>query len=83
VSTGLGWLEPLRSSVPELDTPQWEQLSGFVDRDGRWRLTGEKCWVSRLLESAAFVVFVRDPDGTGIEQLGRLGTTEPDLADRE
>ena len=34
-----------------------------LDRNGRWRLTGEKCWVSRLLESAAFVVFVRDPDG--------------------
>jgi alkylation response protein AidB-like acyl-CoA dehydrogenase len=32
-------------------------------RGGRWRLTGEKCWVSRLTEAAAFVVFVRDPDG--------------------
>ena len=30
---------------------------------GSWRLTGEKCWVSRLSEAAAFVVFVRDPDG--------------------
>lgn len=34
-----------------------------LDRDGRWRLTGEKCWVSRLTEAAAFVTFVRDPDG--------------------
>lgn len=32
-------------------------------RDGTWRLTGEKCWVSRLMESAGFVVFFRDPDG--------------------
>ena len=29
---------------------------------GRWLLTGEKCWVSRLTDAAAFVVFVRDPD---------------------
>lgn len=29
---------------------------------GLWQLTGEKCWVSRLTEAAAFVVFVRDPD---------------------
>ncbi|MFE6894775.1 acyl-CoA dehydrogenase [Streptomyces sp. NPDC057694] len=28
-----------------------------------WRLTGEKCWVSRLKESAAFVVFAKDPNG--------------------
>ena len=34
-----------------------------VRRDGTWRLTGEKCWVSRLMESAGFVVFFRDPDG--------------------
>lgn len=33
-----------------------------VRRDGTWRLTGEKCWVSRLMESAGFVVFFRDPD---------------------
>jgi alkylation response protein AidB-like acyl-CoA dehydrogenase len=30
---------------------------------GRWLLTGEKYWVSRLTEAAAFVTFVRDPDG--------------------
>jgi alkylation response protein AidB-like acyl-CoA dehydrogenase len=34
-----------------------------LGRGGQWRLTGEKCWVSRLSEAAAFVVFVRDPDG--------------------
>lgn len=32
--------------------------------DGTWRITGEKRWVSRLEESDAFVVFVRDPDGS-------------------
>ena len=32
-------------------------------RDGTWRISGEKCWVSRLIESAGFVVFFRDPDG--------------------
>lgn len=32
-------------------------------RDGTWRISGEKCWVSRLMESAGFVVFFRDPDG--------------------
>ncbi|WP_436536312.1 acyl-CoA dehydrogenase family protein [Actinoplanes sp. HUAS TT8] len=30
--------------------------------DGLWRLSGEKCWVSRLAEAAAFVVFVRGPN---------------------
>ncbi|GAA4474309.1 acyl-CoA dehydrogenase family protein [Phytohabitans houttuyneae] len=34
-----------------------------LHRDGRWRVSGEKCWVSRLVESAGFVVFLRDPDG--------------------
>jgi len=34
-----------------------------LGKGGRWRLTGEKCWVSRLTEAAAFVTFVRDPDG--------------------
>lgn len=32
-------------------------------RDGPWGINGEKCWVSRLVESAGFVVFFRDPDG--------------------
>lgn len=32
-------------------------------RDGTWRISGEKCWVSRLIESDGFVVFFRDPDG--------------------
>ncbi|WP_329474438.1 acyl-CoA dehydrogenase family protein [Kribbella sp. NBC_01484] len=32
-------------------------------RDGTWQITGEKCWVSRLIESTGFVVFFRDPDG--------------------
>jgi alkylation response protein AidB-like acyl-CoA dehydrogenase len=32
-------------------------------RDGTWRISGEKCWVSRLMESSGFVVFFRDPDG--------------------
>lgn len=29
------------------------------DRDGRWRISGKKVWVSRLLESSAFVIFFR------------------------
>jgi hypothetical protein len=29
---------------------------------GGWWLNGEKCWVSRLTESAAFVVFFKDDD---------------------
>ncbi|GAA2375288.1 hypothetical protein GCM10010170_078720 [Dactylosporangium salmoneum] len=33
-----------------------------LDRDGRWRITGKKVWVSRLVESSAFVVFFRAPD---------------------
>lgn len=33
-----------------------------LHRDGRWRVDGEKCWVSRLVESAVFVIFFRDPD---------------------
>jgi alkylation response protein AidB-like acyl-CoA dehydrogenase len=37
--------------------------SADVRRDGTWRINGEKCWVSRLVESAGFAVFFRDPDG--------------------
>jgi alkylation response protein AidB-like acyl-CoA dehydrogenase len=33
-----------------------------LHRDGTWRLHGEKCWVSRLVEAAGFVIFFRDPD---------------------
>jgi alkylation response protein AidB-like acyl-CoA dehydrogenase len=29
---------------------------------GGWWINGEKCWVSRLTESAAFVVFFKNPD---------------------
>lgn len=32
--------------------------------DGGWGVNGEKCWVSRLTESAAFVVFFKNPLGT-------------------
>jgi alkylation response protein AidB-like acyl-CoA dehydrogenase len=31
-------------------------------RDGLWLISGEKVWVSRLVEAAGFVVFFRDPD---------------------
>jgi alkylation response protein AidB-like acyl-CoA dehydrogenase len=31
-------------------------------RDSRWRVSGEKCWVSRLVEAAGFVIFLRDPE---------------------
>jgi alkylation response protein AidB-like acyl-CoA dehydrogenase len=44
------------SRIQELTT------QATLHRD-RWLLTGEKCWVSRLVEAAAFVVFFRDPDG--------------------
>lgn len=30
---------------------------------GRWLLSGEKVWISRLCEAAGLVVFFRDPDG--------------------
>jgi alkylation response protein AidB-like acyl-CoA dehydrogenase len=33
-----------------------------LHRTGRWLLTGEKCWVARVNEACAFVVFFRDPD---------------------
>ncbi|NJC66444.1 hypothetical protein HC028_18315 [Planosporangium flavigriseum] len=46
-----------------------------LHRDGRWRLCGEKCWVSRLVEAAGFVVFFRDPDG-------RIAAAVVDAADR-
>lgn len=29
----------------------------------RWVISGEKCWVSRLVEASGIVVFFRDPDG--------------------
>jgi alkylation response protein AidB-like acyl-CoA dehydrogenase len=41
-----------------------EITTAAIERNGRWHLKGEKCWVSRLVESSAFVVFVRDPAGS-------------------
>jgi alkylation response protein AidB-like acyl-CoA dehydrogenase len=32
-------------------------------RDGRWRLSGTKTWISRLEEAAVFIVFFTDPAG--------------------
>jgi alkylation response protein AidB-like acyl-CoA dehydrogenase len=46
-----------------------------LHHDGRWRVSGEKCWVSRLVESAGFVVFFRDPDS-------RITAAVIDAADR-
>jgi alkylation response protein AidB-like acyl-CoA dehydrogenase len=37
--------------------------SAHSQQDGRWRVLGEKCWVSRLVEASGFVVFFRAPDG--------------------
>lgn len=34
-----------------------------LSRGGRWLISGEKIWVSRLTEAAGLVVFFRDPDG--------------------
>ncbi|MGW0656614.1 acyl-CoA dehydrogenase family protein, partial [Streptomyces umbrinus] len=44
------------SRLPEITTRA-------VEGRGGWRLTGEKCWVSRLEEASAFVVFFKDPGG--------------------
>jgi alkylation response protein AidB-like acyl-CoA dehydrogenase len=46
-----------------------------LHRDGRWLVSGEKCWVSRLVEAAGFVVFFRDPDS-------RITAAVVDAADR-
>lgn len=35
----------------------------MVATGGRWLISGEKVWVSRLVEAAGLVVFFRDPDG--------------------
>ncbi|HEY1619578.1 MAG TPA: acyl-CoA dehydrogenase [Streptosporangiaceae bacterium] len=32
-------------------------------RDGRWRLSGTKTWISRLEEASVFIVFFNDPAG--------------------
>jgi alkylation response protein AidB-like acyl-CoA dehydrogenase len=32
-------------------------------RDGRWRLSGTKTWISRLEEASVFIVFFTDPAG--------------------
>src|SRR5262249_170576 len=45
------------SRLPEITTRATPGPDG-------WRLTGEKCWVSRLSEASAFVVFAKDPEGT-------------------
>lgn len=34
-----------------------------MHRDGRWRLSGTKTWISRLHEAAVFIVFFTDPAG--------------------
>lgn len=41
-----------------------EITTSAVRQDGRWRLRGEKCWVSRLAEASGFVVFFRAPEGS-------------------
>lgn len=45
-------------------------------RDGRWRLSGTKTWISRLEEAAVFIVFFTDPAGhltAGIVDAGADG----------
>ncbi len=45
-------------------------------RDGVWRLTGTKTWISRLEEAAVFIVFFTDPAGrltAGIIDAGDVG----------
>ncbi|MGW4784984.1 acyl-CoA dehydrogenase [Streptomyces sp. NPDC004230] len=40
------------------------EITARLQPDGdNWRLTGEKCWVSRLDEASAFVTFAKDPSG--------------------
>jgi alkylation response protein AidB-like acyl-CoA dehydrogenase len=41
-----------------------QEITTSARLDGpRWVLSGEKCWVSRLVEASGIVVFFRDPDG--------------------
>jgi alkylation response protein AidB-like acyl-CoA dehydrogenase len=44
---------------------------------GRWLVSGEKVWVSRLAEAAGLVVFFRDPDGRITAAI--IGATAPGL----
>jgi alkylation response protein AidB-like acyl-CoA dehydrogenase len=37
--------------------------SARITASRRWAISGEKCWVSRLVEASGIVVFFRDPDG--------------------
>ena len=45
---------------------------------GRWLVSGEKVWVSRLAEAAGLVVFFRDPDGRITAAI--IGATAPGLS---
>jgi alkylation response protein AidB-like acyl-CoA dehydrogenase len=45
------------SRVQEITT------SARITASRRWVISGEKCWVSRLVEASGIVVFFRDPDG--------------------
>lgn len=45
------------SRVQEITT------SARISASRRWAISGEKCWVSRLVEASGIVVFFRDPDG--------------------
>jgi len=41
------------------------QLAAEPDGDGRWRLTGGKCWISNAPEADVYTVFARTRPGTG------------------
>lgn len=55
---GIAVTEPHGGSNPAATT-----TAAVTARDGGWRVTGRKTWISRLTEATVFVVFFRAPDG--------------------
>ncbi|WP_280424416.1 acyl-CoA dehydrogenase family protein [Nocardia carnea] len=55
---GIAVTEPHGGSNPAATT-----TAAVTAKDGSWRVTGRKTWISRLTEAAVFVVFFRAPDG--------------------
>jgi alkylation response protein AidB-like acyl-CoA dehydrogenase len=53
------------SPHPDAGGSARESLAARADGDRRWRLTGEKCWISNAPEADLYTVFARTTPGAG------------------
>ncbi|WP_405620393.1 acyl-CoA dehydrogenase family protein [Streptomyces sp. NBC_00076] len=61
-ATGTG---PADSARPATDAGPVASLDAEPDGPARWRLTGEKCWISNAPEADFYTVFARTTPGAG------------------